>query len=58
MKITGKPFDPIRRTYDVIKVLHSTNKTNEELLKEFMEKYPNTHIIKIKKLQTKNNPKH
>ena len=46
MKTTGKPFGPINRTYDAIELLYTTNKTNEELLRE---KYPNAGIIKIKR---------
>lgn len=46
MKATGKGFGPIKRVYDFVELLITTNETNEEFLKR---KYPNCDIVRFVK---------
>lgn len=52
MKIGAIPFNPIRRTYDKVEVLHATNKSNEDYIAGLIKKNPNLKVVKIKKTRS------
>lgn len=47
MKINGISFDPIRRTYGEVEVLHATNRSNEDYLNELKKENPNLKVVRI-----------
>lgn len=53
MKIGNLPFNPIKRTYDKVEVLHATNKSNEDYINGLIKNNPNLKVVKIKKGRSK-----